>query len=249
MPFTFSHPAAVIPFNEKAHKYFDMTALILGSMAPDFEYFINFQPKGTLGHTFLGFILYNLPICFLLAVIFHKIVKKPLIKAMPSPIDKWFNYIANKTWTLNSVAKFIIFIYSALFGMVTHIIWDSFTHENGYFVKLIPSLSKSIDIHSLNMPIYKFLQHGSTLVGAIIILIFLLKLRDKNSKLRKRMNSEYKLIFFIFIAASSIMFTIFSIISTGVMDIKYIGMYIVTSINGGIFGTIFISVIYSLKIC
>lgn len=249
MPFTFSHPATVIPLNGKLNKYFDMTALVLGAMAPDFEYFINFQPKGTIGHTFLGFIYYNLPICFLLAFIFHKIVKKPLIKAMPSPIDRWFNHIADKTWTLNSLSKFLIFIYSALFGMLTHVIWDSFTHKNGYFVKQIPTLSKSINIYSVDISMYKFLQHVSTLIGAIIILIFLLRIRDKSNKLIKRMKSEHKLIFFIFIAASSIIFTIISISSTGTINTKYIGMYIVTSINGGILGTIFISAVYSLKIC
>ncbi len=39
MPFTFAHPAAVLPFMKKQSKYISVTALILGSMAPDFEYF------------------------------------------------------------------------------------------------------------------------------------------------------------------------------------------------------------------
>lgn len=39
MPFTFAHPAAVLPFAKKHSKHISVTALILGSMAPDFEYF------------------------------------------------------------------------------------------------------------------------------------------------------------------------------------------------------------------
>ncbi|WP_434297574.1 DUF4184 family protein [Clostridium sporogenes] len=40
MPFTFSHPAIVLHLEKKWNKYFSFTALILGSMSPDFEYFI-----------------------------------------------------------------------------------------------------------------------------------------------------------------------------------------------------------------
>ncbi|AIK36171.1 hypothetical protein BG07_3819 [Bacillus pseudomycoides] len=51
MPFTFAHPAAVIPFCKK-QRYVSVTALVLGSMVPDFEYFLHFRPYGVIGHTF-----------------------------------------------------------------------------------------------------------------------------------------------------------------------------------------------------
>ncbi len=38
MPFTLAHPAAVVFLKNKK---FNFTALILGSMAPDFIYFLN----------------------------------------------------------------------------------------------------------------------------------------------------------------------------------------------------------------
>ncbi len=49
MSFTFVHPVAVLPFCKKNHKYVDNTALIIGSMAPDFEYFIHFKPYQLFG--------------------------------------------------------------------------------------------------------------------------------------------------------------------------------------------------------
>ena len=52
MPFTFAHPAAVIPFCKK-HQYVSVTALVLGGMAPDFEYFLHFRPYGIIGHAWL----------------------------------------------------------------------------------------------------------------------------------------------------------------------------------------------------
>lgn len=51
MPFTFAHPAAVLPLGVKKTKYIDFTALVIGSMAPDFEYFIHFKPYQEYGHT------------------------------------------------------------------------------------------------------------------------------------------------------------------------------------------------------
>jgi len=50
MTFTFAHPAVVIPLKEKRPKWFNGTALILGRMAPDFEYFIRFEAKAVVGH-------------------------------------------------------------------------------------------------------------------------------------------------------------------------------------------------------
>ena len=71
MPFTLAHPAAVFFFKNKK---FNLTALILGSMAPDFIYFLNFRPYGNLGHKILGFFILNLPLCILLAYIFHNFI-------------------------------------------------------------------------------------------------------------------------------------------------------------------------------
>ncbi|WP_053178170.1 DUF4184 family protein [Peribacillus loiseleuriae] len=61
MPLTFAHPAAILPFLRKS-KYINFSAMVLGSMAPDFEYFLSGQPIGEISHTFIGFVAFNLPI-------------------------------------------------------------------------------------------------------------------------------------------------------------------------------------------
>jgi len=141
MPFTFSHPAAVLIINTKLKRYFCFTGLVLGSMAPDFEYFLHLKPFSTIGHEFTGFIFLNLPLCFLIAFIFHKIFKRPLILHLPHQLSNLVSGYAQKEWNLNSLRKVAVFIYSALLGMLTHIIWDSFTHIKGKMVELIPTLS------------------------------------------------------------------------------------------------------------
>ncbi|WP_265588881.1 DUF4184 family protein [Terrisporobacter petrolearius] len=52
-------------------KYFNFSGLILGSMAPNLIYFVLFSPSSNLGHTFWGFLLFNLPMCFLLNYLFY----------------------------------------------------------------------------------------------------------------------------------------------------------------------------------
>lgn len=125
MPFTFAHPAAVLPFVKKQSKYISVTALILGSMAPDFEYFLHFRPYGVIGHTWLGFLYLNLPLVFLLAYIYHYILKKPFITNLPKPFAGYYTYAVDERWRLHTWKNFFVFCYSALFGMLTHVVWDA----------------------------------------------------------------------------------------------------------------------------
>lgn len=51
MPFTLAHPAAVLPFwRSRLH----FPALLLGSVAPDFGYFLAGRPVSGAGHTLWG---------------------------------------------------------------------------------------------------------------------------------------------------------------------------------------------------
>ena len=53
MPLTFAHPAAILPFSRKS-KYINFSAIVFGSMAPDFEYFLRGDQWGTLDILLLG---------------------------------------------------------------------------------------------------------------------------------------------------------------------------------------------------
>lgn len=70
VPFTFAHPAIMIPLIHKRPKWIDTTALIFGSMAPEFEYFIRFKAQAVVGHMLSGFLFFNLPFLKQYIVIF-----------------------------------------------------------------------------------------------------------------------------------------------------------------------------------
>ncbi|EQB3101620.1 DUF4184 family protein [Clostridium botulinum] len=250
MPFTFSHPAIVLPLEEKWNKYFNFTALILGSMSPDFEYFIRFKAMATIGHGLIGFFLYNLPLCFILAYLFHRIIKKPLIAHGPKPIDSWYYNTALKPWRINSLAQVLVFSYSAIIGMITHVFWDSFTHKGGKFVILFEGLRKNIEILNYDIPVYKILQHGSTLLGVIFIILYIYSKRNKriNWKRINRIpatNNKEKISYFttIFCTALIVLFVYISLLKVN-FSIKNVGSFVLTFINGLFIGTIIASVKY-----
>ncbi|TKI65166.1 DUF4184 family protein [Lysinibacillus mangiferihumi] len=165
MPLTFAHPAAVLLFSRKS-KYINFSAMVIGSMAPDFEYFLRGQPKGEIGHTFMGFITLNLPLVAFIYFIYHFFIHQTFVNYLPNILqDTYTNRVDS-----NKLLKLVVFIYSALFGMLTHVVWDSFTHINGYMVLTFPTVfTKIYRIYGFDLPLYKFLQHGSTLLGFILI--------------------------------------------------------------------------------
>jgi len=57
--------------------------------------------------------------------------------------------------------------------MLTHIVWDSFTHQSGLMVEAIPVLKQGIILAGSQIPVYKILQYGSTAVGLSVIAWFL----------------------------------------------------------------------------
>ena len=54
MPFTFSHPALILPLKYFPNKWFSLTGLVIGSLTPDFEYFLRMRIKSVYSHTLEG---------------------------------------------------------------------------------------------------------------------------------------------------------------------------------------------------
>lgn len=176
MPFTFSHPAIVLPLNRFRRKWFSLTGLVLGSMAPDFEYFLRMRIRSDYSHTPGGIFWFDLPLVILLAFIFHNIVRNSLVDNLPAFLRSRFSPCKTFDWNGYFRKSWIVVIVSALVGIVSHLLWDSFTHADGLFVRQWPTLQHSVVLFDRNIPIYKIAQHGSSLLGALFILYFLLKL-------------------------------------------------------------------------
>jgi hypothetical protein len=168
MPLTFAHPAAVLPFSKNS-KYVNFLALVLGSMSPDFEYFLRGKPSGEIGHTFIGFVTFNLPVIAVVYLIYQTYIHRTVFNHLPFFLQDTYSEKPDSSKSL----KGVVFLYSALFGMLTHVVWDSFTHINGFMVNKLAVLTYTFQVFDRDIPVYKFLQHGSTFVGICAIVLYM----------------------------------------------------------------------------
>ena len=190
MPFTFSHPALILPLNYLPKKWFSMTGLIIGSLTPDFEYFIRMKIKSNYSHTILGILYFDLPLGILLSFIFHNIVKNDLFQNLPNQLKSRFLNIEMLEWNNYFSKNWIVVIVSIIIGTISHLMWDSFTHEGGYVVSHVSFLSNSVDLFGKEIKYLKILQHTSTLFGGLIILHTIYKL-PKTALYEVNINLKY----------------------------------------------------------
>ncbi|HAC25776.1 MAG TPA: DUF4184 domain-containing protein [Cytophagales bacterium] len=171
MPFTASHPAIIIPLMR--WRYLSATGLVIGSLSPDFEYFLKMSVSSKYSHTFWGLFYFDVPITVALAFIFHLLVKRPLLENVPG-------FVADRLqplYELNFVTYFrdnpVSFLVSAWVGAASHVLWDSFTHAHGFMVQQFPALVHTIvPFDGARYPLYYALQHVSTVVGLALIAVF-----------------------------------------------------------------------------
>ena len=167
MPFTFSHAAIVLPFNRV--KSFSITGLIAGSIAPDFEYFIRMTDKKVFTHTWSGLLWFDTPLAILLTFLFHNLVRNQLILNAPINFQRRFKRYEYFNWTLYFKKRWFPIIICVIIGIISHLLWDGFTHETGLFVKYFPFLTASISLTSFQIEVHTLFQVLSSIIGGLII--------------------------------------------------------------------------------
>ena len=98
MPFTFSHPAVVLPATYLDKKYYCLSALLIGSMTPDFEYFIRMRDFSKYSHTWTGLFWFDIPLGLALLFLFHNVVRNTLIQYLPFSLNVRFSVFENFNW-------------------------------------------------------------------------------------------------------------------------------------------------------
>ena len=169
MPWTFSHPAAVLPLRRRCPVPLDFSALVIGSMIPDLGYYLFYSKLARLAHSFSGSFLVCLPIGLALWGLF-RLLRKPLCFVLPQPHRE-----ALATFTATPLClrprTLITAGISVLLGAWTHIVWDSFTHSSTWVVKQLPLLRESaFRAGAVEFPWFFLLQQLSTVIGAAILI-------------------------------------------------------------------------------
>jgi len=154
--------------------------------------------RSNYSHTFYGIFWFDLPLAIILCFIFHIIVRNQLFNNLPTVIRSRILIYNQFNWKNYFKQHYFVILSSILIGVASHLLWDSFTHDHGYFVTHIYELRDSISIFNKQIPVLKVAQHLSTFLGAIAIIIGMLKL-PKNDISGTSINKNYWIIIIIII--------------------------------------------------
>ena len=170
MPWTFAHPAAILPFRRFCPASLDFSALVIGSVIPDLGYYLYYGKMARLAHSFLGSVSICLPLGLALWGLFH-LLREPLCFLLPQPHRRALTVFAATPLSL-CPRTLIGAAVSVLLGAWTHIAWDSFTHNGTWVVNRLPLLRDSVfQVSTVEFPWYFFLQCLSTVVGTAILIL------------------------------------------------------------------------------
>jgi hypothetical protein len=172
VPFTLSHAAAALPFRRLR---LIPSALVVGTLAPDFEYFLRIAAKGGFGHTLRGAFVLTLPLALAVLWIFHSTIKVPLARLFPDGLERRVLAYLGR-FRFFGPQRFAVVVASLLLGIATHLLWDAFTHPRAWIYRHSLFLSRTVNLPALGaIPCYKVLQYVSTVVGLVVLLAWFVR--------------------------------------------------------------------------
>src|SRR5438045_1413565 len=164
MPFTISHAAATAPFSPLIRRFrLPLAAMVIGTMAPDFEYFIHLRTLALWGHSAVGLFVFCLPAGLLVLAAWEFLARAPVLDLLALPLDRRAELNTPAWWGRAAVA--------IIAGAATHVLWDSFTHVGRWGVRRLPVLNgNAASIGAGSEPWFIVLDQVSTVVGGAVVL-------------------------------------------------------------------------------
>jgi len=168
MPVTPAHAALALPLS-RAAPALPLAPLVIGTLAPDFEYLLRLSPTGRFAHSLVGLVVFCVPLSLLAWGMWCANVRPAFVRLLPPGMAAMMSDRARGA--PRSVAALAgLGALAALLGALSHVAWDSFTHASGWAVAYLPVLRGEA---SLGWPLgvrwYKILQHASSVVGMAVI--------------------------------------------------------------------------------
>jgi Domain of unknown function (DUF4184) len=172
MPYTIAHAAAVLPFSRLFARWKMLSAVVIGSMVPDFRVFIPWQLARFETHSLQALITFVLPVGLLTYWIFQRFVKAAVVEVLPEgPYARWHPFA--RSASLRSVRQWLSAALGILIGAMTHLVWDAFTHDGSRGVRLFPALEDPLfDIGRRHVVGVRLMQDLGSLLGLFVVLAF-----------------------------------------------------------------------------
>ncbi len=163
MPVTPAHAVAAWPL----HKWLPalpLSALVIGAMSPDYEYFLRLAPITRHAHTPAGLVFFCVPVSIVVWFVFRHLLRPALVELLPPGLARAIRP-ASTSWLLALVAVAI--------GAVSHVVWDGFTHQDDWAVRAWPALRTQPWPALLPLPWFKLLQYGSSFFGMLALVTWI----------------------------------------------------------------------------
>ena len=137
MPFTLAHPAAVLPFGRQLARWRLLSAALIGSMVPDFGWFMPWRPARFETHSVNALLSFCLPVGLTAYWLFQRVIRRPVLELLPSAAYmRWHG--SSEPADYESLKQWVLAACGVLGGAITHLIWDAFTHEGARGLRLFP---------------------------------------------------------------------------------------------------------------
>lgn len=140
MPFPLAHPAAVLPLKRYCSRWLNFPALVIGSLVPDAAYLFQRDDISSFSHEVLGSLAFGLPTGFLLLAALY-VLRMPAVERLPGPARRLFLTLCHRP-----IGPLWLAAMSLIIGIWTHVLWDSFTHGDGWIVGHLPILQTPLFI-------------------------------------------------------------------------------------------------------
>ncbi len=193
MPFTVAHTVAVIPLLKYLGKFGALSALIIGSMTPDFSYFTPYLVHQRFeSHSLLGVYLFAIPMGLTIYFLYHLLMAPVIVSLLPKALQQHLHpdlFIGR----LPNIPAYTL-IFSLVLGALTHIGWDFFTHLYGVPQYISSFKTPLLTLDGYDIMPYRVLQHGSTLLGMTLLTFWLWAwyAKKKNNAAKQTLTKRWK---------------------------------------------------------
>ncbi|GAA1654215.1 DUF4184 family protein [Actinoplanes couchii] len=131
MPFTFSHPAAILPL---CRPPFVVSALVAGAVAPDLPYILPAATSADWGVysdftlTYTHALIPASIVGLVLLALYHLLLARPLVAMLPAPVA---GRLGRPSFRWGGPARTAWIVVSVVLGALTHLVWDALVHDTG----------------------------------------------------------------------------------------------------------------------
>ena len=138
MPYTLSHPGFILPLKKWNPELFSTTGLVFGSIAPDYDILLRLTNARfhLFQYDWKEILFLILPLAVFSGVYFHLLIRKVLLKLLPSGIRARIDLRKRSTFKTKPAFRIMRLTWSALAAILLHIFLDNISHWDAFPFKI-----------------------------------------------------------------------------------------------------------------